>query len=87
MADNQKESKAIAKVDPKPFQMIQVVDGSKSQQTADTKVRIAMPGSPQVDLAAEKHANNISRALAKSAGRVSYRLFCIQAGLGDPEAK
>jgi hypothetical protein len=39
------------------------------------------------DIAAEKHASNISKALAKSTGRIAYRIGCMAAGFPDPEAK
>lgn len=70
----------------KTIKLVELLSARDKAQSADATVRLSAPGQAPVDMLAEKHANNISKALAKSAGRLAYRMACIHAGFGDPEA-
>jgi hypothetical protein len=70
----------------KGLALVEVLGPNARVQAPDASVRLSAPGQAAVDMLAEKHANNISKALAKSAGRLAYRMACISAGFPDPEA-
>ena len=78
------KSATVAKVPG--ISLVEVLSPGQRAQAPDATVRLSAPGQAPVDMAAEKHANNISKALAKSAGRLAYRMACIHAGFKDPEA-
>jgi hypothetical protein len=69
------------------FQIVEVLASNARVQDPGAVVRMSPPGQASVDMLAEKHANNISKSLAKSAGRLAYRMACEAAGYPDPEAK
>ena len=71
----------------KPLCLVEVLGANTRAMAPDAIVRLSAPGQAAVDMSAEKHANNISKSLAKSAGRLAYRLACVHAGFADPEAK
>jgi hypothetical protein len=70
----------------KQINLVEVLAPNARYQEEGTMIRINIPGTAPVDMAAEKHANNISKAISKAAGRIMYRVACKEAGFGDPEA-
>ena len=68
-------------------QLVEILSANTRPLEPTATVRFHVAGQASVDLQAEKHAQNLSKSYAKQAGRMAYRMACIDAGFPDPEAK
>jgi hypothetical protein len=70
----------------KPVCLVEVLGPEVRVIDPMAMVRISIPGLGSVDITAEKHAQNVSKAISKTAGWLSKYYVCKELGI-DPTAK